>query len=693
MNIKPNVFELEASRIELTQKLSLTDSVNLKISLHYNFFQKVLSTANQNFIEAFLTEYIKDYLKCITGFQVSAADPNFTKSFITQLKKISEHFSSINKHLSFDSEIERIEKQYDKLCRILNGEEYETASEHKAYFPLIEKSASDVIFGGIDSVTVRINKSTDNNKFIIIPSERELETRIIDQIHTSWQLALELSKKYLPKPNKYHEVIINFDNRLGFYEGNSLGTALTLSFLEQLLKFYNPVYIININDKTAFTGGVDNDGKILTTGEEIIKQKVKVLFFSEIKNFVFPKCEENYAYFALTQLQKDYPKRKLKLIPVEDFTDVINRRDLVDINKQKIIVRAGKFGKKNLISAVVTVLLALLFAFLFVMDFDDNPALLESDGTTLFVKNKNGKVLWIKKVELDPVTLRLCSKIVDIDNDGKNEVLICGEFEKENRDLNSLICYNNFSKTVWKFSFYDSVISQREILDANYSIKILDTLTFKDTKSLYLIAENLNSFSSCIFRIDPKYAKRLPGTFWASGHIMNGVIKDIDDDNHPEIVAAGYENGYEDLVFFVYGLDTLTKVRPTTKDYLIRNYPLSEMKSYIRFPKTDFDKYFNIRTPGFLERGFHNDVEHSEYDFATSFPKNTMEAAIGYEISYNFKEIHVVIDSDFRVQRDTLVAHGKLNLPYTDTEEYKEIIKNNILYWKDGKWVKRNELD
>ena len=66
---------------------------------------------------------------------------------------------------------------------------------------------------------------------------------------------------------------------------------------------------------------------------------------------------------------------------------------------------------------------------------------------------------------------------------------------------------------------------------------------------------------------------------------------------------------------------------------------------------------------------------------------------VGYEINYNLKDIDVVIGSSFRVQRDTLVAHGKLKQPYTDTEAYKEIIRNNILYWKSGKWVKRNELD
>lgn len=52
----------------------------------------------------------------------------------------------------------------------------------------------------------------------------------------------------------------------------------------------------------------------------------------------------------------------------------------------------------------------------------------------------------------------------------------------------------------------------------------------------------------------------------------------------------------------------------------------------------------------------------------------------------------VIIISSFRVFRDSLVHRGKLNPPYTDTKEYKEIIKNSVLYWKNSKWVRREEL-
>ena len=117
------------------------------------------------------------------------------------------------------------------------------------------------------------------------------------------------------------------------------------------------------------------------------------------------------------------------------------------------------------------------------------------------------------------------------------------------------------------------------------------------------------------------------------------------------------------------------------------------MKSYIRFPKTDFDNYFKVRTPLYSMGSFSVIDMYKKFIFSSALPKQTEIPEIEYEINYNLKDIEVVIGSTFRVQRDTLVAHGKLNLPYTDTEAYKEIIKSNILYWKDGKWVKREEME
>lgn len=705
MSIKPDLFKLEALRTEIIEKSYSTSSNNLKVFLYFNYFEKVLSTNNPNFIEAFLTEFIDDYVHSISKFEVFGTNPNLTEIIIAQLKKLSLLSIAIEKLTSLNSEIERIEAQLGKLNLILNGKDFDDGLEHKAYFPLIDNETTvehpygKGFCGIIDSVTIRISKSIDTDKFIIVPSEKEIEKKISKQCKNSWQVALNVLKKYVKKPFRYHEVIISFDKKIGIYEGYSLGIALTLSFLEQFLKFYNPAYIINIKEQSAFTGGVDIEGKILVTGEEIIKQKVSAVFFSEINSFVIPKYEETYAYFALTQLKINYPNRNLKLIAVEDINDVINRRDLIDIKKQKLAVRTGKFVKKNWISAITTVLLAILFGYLFVVDWDDNPTSFIADGQSIFFKNKNGRVLWEKVIIslnqkiIEQNYLNCLARIIDIDNDGLNEVLITNQIVNNKTTEDTIRCYSAKGDIIWKYAFNDEISAKREKLSPEYGISIIDTLTFKKHKSLFLFSSNRPSFSAAIHRIDLKTGLKLPGAFWASGHITGGLIRDIDNDGNPEIIGLGFDNGYEDVVFFVYEFDATNKVRPSTEEYLIRNYPISKMKAYIRFPKTDYDNYYNQRTPklDFEIPMFTNNQNVYRFNFNNFHDDRS--SSIQFYISSDFKEVTPFIESRFRVLRDSLVAKGKLSPPYTDTEEYKNIIKGNILYWKDGKWLKREELD
>ncbi|MFZ1280561.1 MAG: hypothetical protein WAR59_06985 [Ignavibacteriaceae bacterium] len=696
-----NLFELEKLRTELIDK-SFNSSSNLnKLFLFVNYFEIILSLNKPNLIEAFLKEFIEDFISSIKKFDVWGADPLFTESLIGILEKLSDLTCFETEKPALLNENTRIKNLCDKLLDTLDGRENKDGVEQRAFFPLIDKETTENIYGVIDSITVRISKCTENNKFIIVPSEKDLEKKIAEQVNISWQLALALSKKYLKKTFQIHEVIISFDKRIGFYEGNSLGIALTLSFLEQLLKFYNPVYVINIKEHSAFTGGVDDDGKILTTGEEIIKQKVKAVFFSEIKNFVIPKFDETYAYFALTQLQKDYPRRKLKLIPVEDLNDVVNRRDLIDIKKQKLVVRSGKFVKKNWISAVATVLLAILFAYLFVVDFDDNPAAVSADGQYIFVKNKNGKLLWKRYFKLNVVSLntenyfsKFC-KLMDTNSDGTSEVLIANEQVGNPNELNTvclLKCFDKNQKLLWQFSFNEKANSLRENLDTAYSIYMIDTLVIKNRKSLYVYANNGTSFGSAIFAIDLSTRKINTGVLWCSGHTYDGIIRDINGDNKKDILCMGLDNGFDDVMLFGFEPFTNNFSRPSTNEYQIKDYPIANFINLIRIPKTDYDFAVQNRFQSIIMGTLKYLSSSNEYSFSLDSDEGNSFVGILYKLNHNLKDFNVSVDNQYRVKRDALLNKGILDLPYSNTKEFEQIIRNSILYWDGTDWAGRENI-
>ena len=336
----------------------------MRVVEYFKYFAKILSYEKPNFNKVFLREFIDDYISSIAKYEVWGTEPEKSREILSQLRRLAELSIDGDKLSVLENEIERIGRQLEKLNSILRSRDKDKAcppdstgardedkdEDNKAFFPLIDKEAAKGFYGILESVTALITKSAEEDKFIIVPSEKEIEKKILKQCMNSWTAALNLSREYIKRPYKYHKVIISFDKKEGFYEGSSLGIALTISLLEQLLKFYNPTYIINIKEQTAFTGGITEEGKVLPCGREITKQKVKAVFFSEMNSFVVAKDDEIPAREQLLELHKEYPLRNLKLIPVEDINDVLNRRDVVDIRKQKLAVRTVKFVRKNWVS-------------------------------------------------------------------------------------------------------------------------------------------------------------------------------------------------------------------------------------------------------------------------------------------------------------------------------------------------------
>ena len=705
-----NILQLEQKRASLKEKLVGAYSNQSKLLFLYNFFEKALSTKNTNLIDSYLPEFIPEYIHLLKSWSVTGLKPRTClagmqvhESIIEQAEK-SQMNELTKEYQKFPELIIGLKKDVEKLKKILNGEQIETV-EPKAFFPLLDEEGiveTGFSIGILESVTIKINKTRVADKFIIIPSEKEIEEKINEQVKLSWINAKRTVKKYIRKIYPYHEVIISFDNKVGFCKGNSLGTALTLSFIEELLKTYNSPVAVTVGNDIAFTGGLDETGRITNTSEKIIKQKTELIFFSDISHFAVPKSEEAAAIEQLNELKQEYPKRDLKITGIEDLNDLLNRRNLVEIKKINPAVRSAKFARKNWVALSTIFILIAIISLFILRDIDTNPVSFRVDGAYLYVLNKNGKVLWQKRAitnaskKADPNELKDKLKIVDIDLDGRNELLITiEEFgdAKPDSEFTRISCYDSEGEPVWRYSFKDIVSSERTNLPPIYAIMIIDTVTVRGIKNLFLFSNNSQSFSSAIYRLDLKNGKRIPGTLWCSGHTQAGMITDINNDGRKDILCVGQDNGYEDAVFFGFDIDTLTEVRPTTSEYLIRDFPVSDLITYIRFPKTDYDVYRNYRTPGLHPYGFKDVRNFKYYQFIVDSHMDDFASTLWYQVDYNLKDVNIIVDNRFRVMRDTLVAHGKLPLPYTDTPEYVELQKSKILYWQNGKWAKREELD
>lgn len=555
-----NILTIEKARTELQNILENSSSRRLKLKRIAEFFSFLFGLDSTNLIESYLIEFIPQYLNYLKRYSAFGVRPTFTQNILD----VNEKLLSLNELEEFKERLihlnERVKDKQQSLLEILNGREI-SQTKAKVLFPVIEEfegGDADIVLGAVDSLTIKISRTKKKDKFIVVPSESEKDKKLEKQINTSWLRAKEYCKKYLRKMSDYHEVIISFDEHLGIYRGESVGTAITIGFIEELLKYYNSQTILKPIGGVVFTGGILENGELNPVSEEIIKKKVQIAFYSNCSTLVVPKDDETFALHKLEEIRNEFPHRSLRIVGVKDLNEILFRRDLVEINKQKLVVRASKFVVKNWAGVVFAVVLTVLLTYIFALDFDDNPAIVEADSQSLYVKNRNGKILWIKNVTMPKEAssnsniLYGATRIVDINNDGKNEVLYRGGEYTTIPNINTrpgITCTHHKGEILWKYSFSDSVVSEREILDSFYSVSgIVDTITFNNEKSLFLSVSNMNSFSSAIFRVDLKTGRRLPGTMWCSGFVIDAIIKDLDNDGDKEMLAVGVDNGFEEIV-------------------------------------------------------------------------------------------------------------------------------------------------
>ena len=682
------LLDLELKYSELLSFLNEPSSNRKRLLRISEFFDFVLSFSNRNLAEAYIICLFPRYLSLIRSIKIRGLNPFKISSIVDQTQKIKE-FTFLN---SYDFEIEEVlrilQNKYVLSLNWLSGKG-SVDCRNMIYFPVLEKNNSGYDFGFLEIIKVQIIEG--ENKFILEPIESEDDEQIQDQLRLCWDNAIKYCKKFISKIKPTHTVELKFENRFGIYIGNSFGIAVTLAFIEAILKHYNSKIIVNINGCIAVTGGIDKNSKIISTSKTIIDAKVEAVFYSDAQIFCVPKINEIRAEEKLSDLKLNFPKRNLRIIGLTDLEDLLSRRNIVDIYKRSIIERAILYAYSTWKSMILVIVLTLISIYLFALDFDDNPAMFEQKGKLLTVQNKNGKMLWNINLIFDPIVIGQdlaagSRKIIDINGDGLNEILICEEdFSYDDNRRGRIVCFDNKKNVVWNYNFKDTVLTFRS-WTKNYFVSIIDTLTIQNSKALLLRARNEPNFPNAVFMLDLKTGKRLDSlnTLWNAGGITNSILGDFNEDGKKELVLGGINNGYECAVFFSVNLDRIKGQTPSKDRYVFKDIQKALLNNYILLPHTDYGKLI-FR---------HNVVPYNTLFFdskSKEFQVSTYEGLdnpilFHYRFDKNFNFLWVDCADNAQQLRDSLVSQGILRPPYTNTNEYFKILKDQIRYWDGEKF-------
>jgi hypothetical protein len=678
------IFAIEEKRTDLLRSISGTGSYARKIYQISGFYSYLLSLDNKTLVYTYILEFIHDYSQSLKFYTAFYTDPGNTEQLLAQIRKIlilEIDPASVNE---IRISLKRIDEELQLLYSLLNGDKLIKEKGGNVQFPVLEISDSGAVTGLVENIIIEINKGETKNEIIIIPSETEIEERLLTQVNTSLQEALKYIGSFSRKVKSFHKVIIQFDKRIGFYVGDSMGTGLTLGFIEKLIELYEVPYKLKINNNVVFTGGIREGGDILPVAGKI-KEKLEIVFFSDAEFFAIPQQEADEAEERLKELQQKYPLRKLVLLPVKNVWDIIDRRSIVQFRKKNMAERGGSNLRKNW---MVYLLLLMLTATLYltgVIDMDENPGILEMRGEMLHVLNKNRKELWNKKINLlsssktgSQLAEYMGFRLLDTDNDGYNEIYLSQELLLPER----IACFNYKGELRWEYMFEDTIANEKdkEGMGGEYYSSIIESQYEDGRLILFCVAKHAPNYATAIYKLDAATGKRLQGTLWHAGHVNRAYIDDFNEDGKKELVLNFINNGYEACGMASINIEEIRKniQFPTTPAYTFYHPEPARYNKYILFPKTDYSLYNNERfnwpgIDGFLfhRKKFHNCINEG--------PAGKNPAGIIYYCDENMEDFSVEIGDKFRVMRDSLVVKDLLSYPLTDTREYRELLIERVI--------------
>lgn len=314
-------------------------------------------------------------------------------------------------------------------------------------------------------------------------------------------------------------------------------------------------------------------------------------------------------------------------------------------------------------------------------------------NNSVVVFDKNEVKLWEKRVDGVVVSLKDLEKsysfyktlIADIDNNGRNEVIILSSlvadgtasfkpkvFDGRGNLVNTFTI--PFPKIQYKSKRYETEFMARGVVFGG-----------KQQKNVFVVYENGRS-PSVIVRYDEQ--GNIIGTYWHYGQIVSLNIFDVDHNGNDELILSGI-NDTEDETARSFA--TTIIIEP---DKMIGNressatrgfgYPSSDAELYyIRFPNPEIMQH----TTSNLMATNSNENEDTFLQVLNRSYSEQLTVAIAYFFDSTLTVNDVKFDASTLNYHTQLFKAGKLKQQIND--EYIKSLKEAVLYWNGTTWMNK----
>jgi hypothetical protein len=389
--------------------------------------------------------------------------------------------------------------------------------------------------------------------------------------------------------------------------GDSLGLATALLLYVQLQKPEIRRIENALGGDVAVTGAVDADGSVRAISNESISAKVTRAFFSPVNSLVVPKENADTAQTHVCDLERQYPNRRLRLVPVGHVSELIQDRNVVRAER----VCIGKFvGRKaakwtRTVKFQVPLLIALLYVLVCLGYpkawpwFDWHIARIEIVGNQFKTLNVNGVVLWRSQpfeYELDTAfyhgaTTRYWA--VDVDDDSKDELFFV--HGGDSRFTPSILYYEHYGKVVWRESAVLKTTYPGDMKYDQYPEEFFyegpDFLPLSVGNGRVLVMTSCaasNPWRHQLMTFDSSGLVAGPYLSTGAGSLGAAVVMDIDADSNIDVILSGNSTDIQRVVMLAIDPLHLEGVNPpySTERYLLSRMPKGSQLRYVTLPES-----------------------------------------------------------------------------------------------------------
>jgi hypothetical protein len=268
----------------------------------------------------------------------------------------------------------------------------------------------------------------------------------------------------------------------------------------------------------------------------------------------------------------------------------------------------------------------------------------------------------------------------DLDRNGGIETLFSIQTQDESQE-GKLICLDEKGKEIWNFDGGKELKIGGKVYFKDYRIKGFDVFDLDKDGSKEIMVFSVH---------DPDYPCQLAildqcgnikMEYWNFGYIMDYRFIDLDMDGKDELLLTGTNDEYKKACLVVFDPENISGSSPQVdQEYYCEELGMGSHLEYILLPRTDYD----------MQKAVAECALQIKNLSAKSFSVKTQTSLIDFKFSYDLTIYDIVLGDDFEQAHKEAKAQGLID-SIVD-EDYKQDLKEKILYWNEVGWGTKPKL-